>query len=384
MSNFFDSKNKKDCNGCGACALRCPKNAITMKEDDEGFLYPYIDESKCIHCGICKKICSNVILNNESEDTYIAINKNKDVLLKSSSGGIFTILAEYTINKGGIVYGVTYDKNFEVVHDHINKLEDIKKFRYSKYVRSNLKNSFIEIEKFLKNGQYVLFTGTPCQCAGLRSYLRKKYDNLITCEIICHSNASPKIFKMFINNVETQYKKKIKNIIFRYKKYGWHGSNTYVIFDSNEEIEISCFTDAFLSNLICRPSCSSCIFCTSKRYSDFTIGDFWGIDKTYPSIVDDNTGISLLNVNSDKGRRIFNEVKDKMFTKKVDTNKAFLYNHNHNNPYHINRNHFFELVKKGKINDKNVINNINKCLSVNLFKKYAYKIYYKVINSKNR
>lgn len=373
LNSYFDKKEKKYCNGCGTCALRCPKGAITMVEDSEGFLYPVINESKCIHCGLCKKVCSNNPTGENIVDSYIAINNNKEVLSKSSSGGMFSVIADYVIEKGGIVYGVTYNEKLDVVHDHVEKKEELKKFQYSKYVRSDLKNSYVEIEKFLKENRYVLFTGTPCQCAGLRLYLKKDYDKLITCEIICHSNASPKIFNMYKKNVELTFGSKIKQIIFRYKKYGWHGGNTYAILEDGREIEIPEFTNAFLDSLIGRPSCHNCKFCTIKRYSDFTIGDFWGIEKVDKSVKDDNTGISLLCVNTDKGKKIFEYFKKNIFYKKVDTKLAFSNNHHENVPFHSKRQKFFDEVNNGTINESNIAVSINNYLKRPLYKRVLSK-----------
>lgn len=231
MNIYFDSNNKSDCNGCGVCALRCPKKAITMVEDEEGFLYPEIDESKCVHCGLCKKVCSNNPTKINNEQTYITQNKNKDILNDSSSGGMFDILANYILDKNGIVFGVKYDNNLNVIHAYTKSKKGLEKFRHSKYVRSDLKNTYKEVEKFLKDDQYVLFTGTPCQCAGLKSYLMKDYEKLITCDIICHANPSPKVFDMFKKNLENKYSKKIINIDFRNKKkYGWHSGSHMDVF----------------------------------------------------------------------------------------------------------------------------------------------------------
>ena len=164
MENYFKSLDKKACNGCGICSLKCPKNAITMEEDGEGFLYPVINKEKCISCGLCEKICSNFPeYNNFDIKAYATKNKNDEERKDSTSGGMFKILAKYVISKKGIVFGVKYDENLNVVHDYAETLEDCKKFSISKYVRSDLNNSYNKVKEFLDNGKYVLFTGPPCQ-----------------------------------------------------------------------------------------------------------------------------------------------------------------------------------------------------------------------------
>jgi len=375
MQTYFESKNKSDCNGCGTCALRCPVNAITMEEDSEGFLYPVVNKNKCINCGLCKKVCSNnPIKKSLLNDTYIAYTKNEQDLKKSSSGGIFGVLAKSVIEDGGVVFGVCYSEKLEVIHDYIEKTEDIDRFRYSKYVRSNLKESYKKCEEFLDNGRKVLFTGTPCQCAGLRTFLKKEYNNLITCEIVCFSNSSPKVFKMYLKNLEAENNSKIEKIIFRYKKYGWHGGNTYTIFKDGTEKETPEFTNAFLGGIINRPSCHNCHFCYLERYSDITIGDFWGIENYKEYVEDKNTGVSILNINTENGNKLFEQIRNNIFYKKVDREKAFSANHHFPAPANRRRTRFFRGVKNNKINEKNIIKKLKKYNRGSLIKKAIKRI----------
>ena len=382
MNTFFYTFQKKDCNGCGACSLRCPQSAIRMVEDNEGFLYPKIDKYKCVQCGLCKSICSNNPNKKNETKTYIAINKNKDILMQSTSGGLFSVLSTYIINLGGKVFGVRYDKNLKVVHDSCDNIENLSNFRSSKYVRSDLKNSYQNIEKELKLGKYILFTGTPCQCAGLRAYLMRDYDKLITCEVICHANPSPLIFDMFKKNISKKYNDEIKEINFRNKKkYGWHsGEHTDILFKNGTEYDIPEYTLAFLKELINRPSCHNCRFCSSNRFSDFSIGDLWGVEKV-SDIKDDNTGISLLCVNTPKAEKHFKNFKNNLIIHDIDSESAFKYNHNSNVKMHPNRKKFFELVKNGKINENNIIDSLKKYTKTPIYYRIINKI--KKLNKKN-
>ena len=306
--------NKKDvhqygrCTDCGACRQICPVSAISQKENDEGFLYPWVDYDKCIQCGKCVDICPvvNPVYSNLSDPKcYAGYTKDEVRMDRSSSGGVFTVFADAILRESGYVSGVVFDEKFKACHIVSNNPDDIFRMRGSKYVQSDTGKVFSEIKQLLKQGKKVLFTGVSCQVAGLKAFLGKDYENLFCIDILCHGAASPGIFRKYLN--ETIGIEQIRDIQFRNKRLeGWRNTYFYVDSDKGEIYQAlgeNEFTSAFLNDVINRNCCAECQFQRLPRQGDITIGDFWGIEDCDPGL-DDNKGISVLLVNSEKGQNL--------------------------------------------------------------------------------
>jgi NAD-dependent dihydropyrimidine dehydrogenase PreA subunit len=306
---MINIQNKSKCCGCSACVQRCPKQCISLKEDNEGFLYPEVYKETCIDCGLCEKVCP-VIHQDEPRKplkVYAAKNLDEEIRKQSSSGGVFTLLAEQIIHEGGVVFGARFDGNWEVKHDFTETIEGLAPFRGSKYIQSRIEDNYIKAEEFLKQGRKVLFSGTPCQVSGLRRYLQKNYDNLLTVDIICHGVPSNKVWQKYLKEIlfkieilwdlsidRYNYKKQIKNISFRDKRNGWKNYGFKLNIENIEFYENhrnNIYMKAYLSNVSLRPSCYNCPCKEQKSHSDITLSDLW--------LCKDN--IHLDNFNKDKG-----------------------------------------------------------------------------------
>lgn len=318
---MINIRHKHDCCGCSACSQRCPKHCILMQMDGEGFLYPQVDSSKCVDCHLCEKVCP-VINQYEARtplNVYAAKNSDDEVRCQSSSGGIFTLLAEQTIKDGGVVFGACWDKDWKVKHDYVENISNLQKSRSSKYLQSVIGDSYLKTEQFLKTGRKVMFTGTPCQIAGLKHFLRKEYDNLLAVEVICHSVPSPGVWQQYLTtrlHALKWEKSDIRNISFRDKKTGWK-TYSFVIENENGNIltELSsknAFMRGFLADLYTRPSCHACPAKQLRSGSDITLGDFWGIESLKPEI-DDDKGVSAIIVNSDKGKQVLHNINVELY-----------------------------------------------------------------------
>jgi coenzyme F420-reducing hydrogenase beta subunit len=363
-------KRKEDCTGCYACSQISPGgiNCISMVKDNEGFWYPKVDYSKCIKCGLCVDVCP--ILNNKVvENTpvaYACINKNESIRLESSSGGLFSLIAEQVIDDGGVVFGAGFDENFEVVHSYIKEKNDIGKYRGSKYVQSKIGDTYKQAESFLKSGKKVLFTGTPCQIAGLKSFLRDNYINLLCVDLVCYGVPSPDVFRKYTEYITQKANSPMLRIFFRSKILGWKRNSIIFIFKNNTEYQKTTDKDlymkAFSKNICLRPSCYDCKFKTLHRLSDITLADFWGIQNIAPEM-DDDKGTSLLLINSDNGKETFKKIEGKILYKEVNINEAIKFNqaaiesrqlHPKRDAFfkELNDNVYFELLVKKYCSDK--------------------------------
>lgn len=349
---------KEKCSGCTACANVCPNNCIKMISDNEGFLYPQIDTSKCIECGLCENVCPiDKAEKHLPINTYALKNKNADIRLKSTSGAMFTVLVEYVLNKGGVVFGCKFNKDLIAEHDYIDEYDGLDEFRGAKYVQSRLDDSFKKVKEFLQQDRYVLFTGTPCQIAGLNSYLGKEYEKLIKCDLVCHSVPSPKALSAYINEIEKQNNKKATKIWFRNKELnGWTKSNIKVEFKDGtiykEPLVNTAFMQGFNRGLYNRPSCADCSYKDFKGSADITIADYWGIEKVDEDFAD-NIGVSLVFINNEKGKNIFDAVKENLDFIETKIESSVL-----ENPYiitsskaHKNRKEFFSKVDTEEFSD---------------------------------
>ena len=341
---------KEDCSGCGACEQACPHRCIDLLADNEGFWYPRVDIGKCTDCGLCEKVCPVINQDKEREPlkVYAAINKDEAVRAKSASGGIFTIIAEEVLIQGGVVFGVRFDDDYNVVFGHTENVEGLEAFRRSKYVQAWVGRAYSEARDFLREGRLVLFTGTPCQIAGLRHYLRKDYENLLLVDLLCEGVPSPKVWRKYLNEEIARMREKntvlphpipekdvfIEDVSFRNKSLGWKkysfaltlsttngsGKNSVLPPYVNRN---SAYMQAMFRYLDLRPICYECPFKSCRSGSDMTIADYWGINELHPEM-DDDKGTSMVYLNSDKGRAFFPLEKVRFL--ETDYREAFRYN----------------------------------------------------------
>lgn len=397
---MIQTTEKKDCCGCSACVQRCPKQCISLQEDNEGFLYPKVDEDTCIHCGLCEKVCP--IINQAVKINPLKVlavkNRNEEERMNSSSGGVFLPLAREVIAKGGVVFGAVYDEQWEVHHVYAEKIEDVYPMMGSKYLQSRIENTYRETEQFLKQGREVMFVGSPCQIAGLRTFLRgKEYSNLLTVDFLCHGVPSPGVWRRYLAETysEVSLKEKcrlqaaagknsvlllslnatspIGDIKFRDKREsGWKNFRFVVRQKSAlkaDKISVlssdihydNPFMRGFLSDIYLRPSCYECKCKNGVNHSDLTIGDYWAARVTDQDF-DDDKGVGLVLVNTSKGKEYFDRLN--MTVRKSDLDKANLCNGGFNEHTHAHpkRALFFALIYQGKT----IKDAVDICLKISL------------------
>lgn len=363
----IDIKEKKECCGCTSCLNSCPQNCISMMRDEEGFSYPLIEEEKCVDCGMCVRVCpiKNTWNNVKNvPNAYAAINLNEDMRLKSSSGGIFVLFSEKILAKNGKVYGVAFNSDDKVQHVGIESSGDLWKILGSKYLQSDMNSIYKDVREDLNSGRTVLFSGTPCQCAGLKSYLNKNYDNLFLIDFICHGVPSPSVWEKYLKALELKVgNKRNKDIMpsFRDKTEGWTHFSVKIPFNNfiyHRKFGKDLYMRVFLKNIILRPSCYHCSFKPSNNITDITLGDFWGVKKCLPKMFDDK-GTSVILVNSIKGERLLKDIINEIRYEKVE--------------YDTIVNHNSSICKSAKEPDtrKPFFDNFNKKDILYLMKKYT-------------
>ncbi len=315
-------KKGSECCGCTACEAVCGKRAIKMVPDALGFLYPEVDVTKCVECGMCEKVCSfsddyKTPANFTEPVPYGIRLKDTEEMMKSRSGGAFVAFTNWVLEKGGAIYGAAFDDEFNVAHKRAVTTEGRDEFRGSKYVQSELKDTFRKVRSDLAEGRWVLFSGTGCQVAGLQSFIPDKLKTrLVTVDIVCHGVPSPNVWKDYKYYITAKYKGTITGVDFRNKRlYGWRDHKETLRLhlpqtNKEETVTNDLFTYLFYQHVMLRPSCGECHFCNTRRPADLTLADFWGWEKTDPTFNADNKGASLVLVNTPKGKMIMDEVKD--------------------------------------------------------------------------
>lgn len=353
------------CCGCGACLNACPLGCIVMTASNEGFYYPYVDESKCVKCGKCKSVCpvlNPVPENGKSPDVYIAFNQDEEVRRNSSSGGAFSSFATLVLQAHGVVYGAAMRQDcYGAEQIRVDSMDGLNSLRGSKYIQSNVGLSFQNVKDDLLNGITVLYSGTPCQIEGLKHFLGRDYSNLYCVDFVCHGVPSEKLWKKYVLSLEDKYRSKVEKVAFRDKRTGWHDYSFVVQLSNGEEIaekfEDNLYGGAFIRNADLRNCCYECDFKKKSRISDLTIADAWGIELYRPNL-SDNKGLSLIYVNTEAGQKLFNDLQTLSVIQCTDEECSRLYSRLQDNvPKHKSRNRLYS--------------EIDNCSIEELIKKYA-------------
>lgn len=365
MLKYLETQDESLCCGCRACEQICPVNAILMLKNKEGFYYPVLDEKICINCGLCEKVCPEMDrpLGKEPIEIYAIQHKNDDILKESSSGGAFRLLADEIIKNAGCVVGCIWDENYQPILTIADTIEELLPMQGSKYLSSNTLDVYTQVKERLKKGQKVLFTGAPCQCAGLIKYLGKEYENLLTADFLCHGMPSQEIFNQYLDTVENNLglaknknSRKITSYKFRDKsKKGWGHVSSYTWVNNSKEYKRYSIgkTDeydyGFLKGYFNRYSCYSCNFRGKNRFTDFTFCDYWGIQNYHPEFIS-TKGVSALSINTLKGKSFFEKIKEKTIYAKTDLKNVAIENpsllHEEIETIPLERKKMYEMLKK--------------------------------------
>ncbi|MGM9680872.1 MAG: Coenzyme F420 hydrogenase/dehydrogenase, beta subunit C-terminal domain [Eubacteriales bacterium] len=326
---------ENQCTGCSACASICPKQCIHMEPDVEGFLRPVVEKDSCVYCGVCQKVCpilSPLHPSSPSETSaYAAYNMDADVRKQSSSGGVFTALCTWILDRGGVVFGAVYDEDFTVRHRMLDRKAELWRLRGAKYAQSDLADCFSQVKACLTHGQHVLFSGTPCQIAGLQKYLGKSWETLLLVDVVCHGIPSPAVWKHYIRyrSENDANGARPTAINLRSKETGWPGYSIRFDYEGHPSYTVQNFHDpylrAFVGDLCLRPSCYDCKFKGIARTSDFTLADYWGIEEQVP-VLHDGNGTSLVFVHSPKATSVWENIASIMRRQKVDPSNAVKHN----------------------------------------------------------
>lgn len=375
MIRIFDKHN---CCGCSACVQICPKQCISFDEDEQGFLYPRVNKELCINCNLCEKVCPCLIHKNPQKPlkTFAAINPNEGVRMKSSSGGVFSILAESIIDEGGVVFGARFDENWEVVHGYAETKEGIDAFRGAKYVQSRVGETYKLAKEFLDKGRKVLYSGTPCQISGLRLYLRKEYENLFCVEIACHGVPSPLAWRTYLHSINNR-DEYFNTINFRDKKSGWRRYSITIALQSGKStkyqfvqtVDKNTYMQAFLKNMSTRLSCANCPSKIYNSSADITIGDFWGISRV-ADISDDDRGISVVFIHNSKIMQLLSGLK---ILKEVTIEQAIAGNESlcTSGEASLFRDDFWQLFKKSGFSEiKSILRNLRVPIYIRIFNRF--------------
>ena len=356
MSKTIEALSKEKCTGCKACADACPVQAIEFYNEADGFWYPQIHYVKCVSCGNCydKCPCLNDLeqSNQKVLKCYGAKTKNEEIRLQSTSGGVFSEFAIKWIEDGGIIVGAEYDELNLVHHAYSSKVEDIRKFRQSKYVQSDTVGIYRKVKNLLSQDQKILFCGTPCQVEALLLFLGGKYKNLLTLDFVCCGICSPGMYQQYLAGIEKKYHSKVTRVWFKNKKEGWRSIGTRIDLENGKQYYRVGARDLFMTSFVSdalsmRLSCEECKYRKLPHNSDITLGDFWGIEKINPSF-DDNKGLSAVLLNSIKGVNVFASVRDRLDYFETTKEEISQGNFTIFQPKHINplRREFVELMNQ--------------------------------------